>query len=78
MANLSIDDQTAESLAHRAQAMGMTLNELLNHFLEKPASQTPPPRLSSDELDALLDQEASEAPLLPPDFSRADIYAEHD
>lgn len=35
-------------------------------------------RLSLTELDSLLEENAFDGQMLPSDFSRADIYAEHD
>ena len=34
--------------------------------------------LSVDEFDRLLDELSTDVPLLPPDFSRADVYVDHD
>ncbi len=44
----------------------------------KDAAETP--ALSHEEFDRLLDELASgpTLPILPPDFSRADLYADHD
>jgi hypothetical protein len=36
------------------------------------------PRFTAEELDALLDRFSLSAPSLPEDFSRADIYSDHD
>jgi hypothetical protein len=77
MASIHIDEQTAESLARRAAEQGVTVNELLTRLLRQEIRATQP-NLSADELERILDEEATEAPLLPADFSRADMYAEHD
>ena len=38
----------------------------------------PQDRLSDEEFERLLDKMAIDVPPLPPDFSRADIYLDHD
>ena len=38
----------------------------------------PQDRLSDEEFERLLDELALDVPPLPPDFSRADIYLDHD
>ena len=45
---------------------------------ESAGSAPPIPTIAPAELDLLIDRELTEAPLLPSDFSRLDIYADHD
>ncbi len=80
MASLNIDDETAESLTARAAAVGVSVDEFLRRLLSSPTVPTVAtiPRVSLDELETLLDQEATYSPVLPVDFSRTDIYADHD
>lgn len=55
----------------------MTADAYLKLLL--PASSNGPrARLSLSELDALLSENSFEGSTLPADFSRADIYDEHD
>jgi hypothetical protein len=44
------------------------------------AAKAPPqsPRLSVEEFDAIFNKNRFTAPSLPDDFSRADIYSDHD
>ena len=44
------------------------------------AAKTPPqsPRLTVEEFDAIFKKHRFTAPSLPDDFSRADIYVDHD
>lgn len=42
------------------------------------ATRPKSPRFTAEELNALLDKHSFSAPSLPDDFSRADIYSEHD
>lgn len=77
MASIDIDEQTARSLAARAAARGISVNEFLRQLLlagDPPAGQ----KLQAAELEELIEAELTEAPILPDDFARADIYAEHD
>ncbi|MSR58666.1 MAG: hypothetical protein EXS05_13600 [Planctomycetaceae bacterium] len=77
MATLELDPQTAEQLNALAAASGMTAEAYLKLLL--PASATGiPEKLSLTELDSLLSQHAFDGPTLPSDFSRSDIYDEHD
>jgi hypothetical protein len=78
MASLNINDKTAESLAARAAAEGISVDEALQRLLRSGTIVRTEPPIAVVELDALLDQELTDAPLLPADFSRADIYADHD
>jgi hypothetical protein len=73
MAMISIDERTRDALASQAACLGISLED----YLRKLASPERPD-LSVAELDSLLDELAIESPPLPPDFSRADIYLDHD
>ena len=55
----------------------MTVDAYVKLLLAGPAAVVVP-RLSWNEVESLLDQHAFDGPTLPPDFSRADIYGEHD
>ena len=78
MATLHISDETAKSLAARAGAEGVSVDEMLGRLLRNGIVERAEPRVPVDEFDSILDAESTEAPLLPADFSRADIYADHD
>jgi hypothetical protein len=45
---------------------------------ETRAKRPTPPRISADDFQARLERYAVRAPSLPADFSRADIYRDHD
>jgi hypothetical protein len=77
MATVELDQRTAEQLRALAAASGMTAEAYLKLLLPASTNGTHP-RLSLDELVALLRENAFDAPSLPSDFSRADIYNEHD
>src|SRR5712664_3955425 len=77
MAILELDEHTAEQLNALAAANGMTPEAYLKLLLPASANGASA-RMSLDELDSLLRQHAFDGPSLPADFSRADIYNEHD
>jgi hypothetical protein len=79
MANIELPESTANLLAERAKAEGLSLNA----FLEVLAAQRTPedgtlPKLTADELDRLLDEEANTDSSYQGTYSRADIYLDHD
>ncbi len=79
MAHVNLDDRTAESLAAQAAAQGLSIDEYVKHLLRREnGDHAKLPRISADDLDRLIDSEATDTPGLPADFSRADIYADHD
>ncbi len=79
MANLNLDDQTAEFLQGRAMALGISVDQFLRQLVQTvQMHETQRSTISVEELDRLLDAEATDTPGLPADFSRADIYDEHD
>jgi len=55
----------------------MTVDEYVKLLLGA-AGETSAPTLSWDEVELLLEEHAHDGPALPADFSRADIYCEHD
>lgn len=76
MTHIEIDDLTAEYLKAEAAARSMSVADYLK-LLILPTSK-PNSEASQEELDAELEQLALDLPTLPEDFSRADIYDEHD
>jgi hypothetical protein len=80
MASLNISDKTAELLSARATAEGTSIDEVLQRLVRNGnvAAATAVHAIAPADLDRLIDQELSDAPLLPADFSREDIYADHD
>jgi hypothetical protein len=102
---LQIPPDTERKLRDRAEQLGQTLEDYLQHLLEQsvgngalanPAQRegTTPvpgeshnflpfiarPMLTADEVEHLLDELSAGPPgkVLPSDFSRADIYDDHD
>jgi hypothetical protein len=50
---------------------GLTRDEII-------ALRPKSPKLTPEEFDAIIDKNSIAAPSLPPDFSRDDIYSDHD
>jgi hypothetical protein len=77
MASIQIPDSVAAALSAQAQARGLSLDQYLGLLAEsQPALREP--RISSEELDRLLDSEATPGPAYEGTYSRADIYVDHD
>lgn len=76
MISLNIDDKTIEKLNALAAEQGMTLER----FLQSLAQQRTEAKsvMTSEELEKELKPLLFHGPSLPSDFSRADIYADHD
>lgn len=74
---IEVDNETAERLAFQAAARGLSAGEYLRSIV--PATGTNGSAdVSIDELDVELERLALKLPTLPDDFSRADIYDDHD
>ena len=69
MAIVSLDEHTVDELQAQAAASGMTVDAYVKILL-RGAAAVSVPRLSWNEVEVLLDQQAIDGPTLPPDFSR--------
>jgi hypothetical protein len=75
MVTIQLDDTTAKALEIQAQNAGLSLVD----FLKTLASETMPrPRGDWDAIEREIVALSSDGPTLPADFSRADIYNDHD
>ena len=73
--------ETIDKLAKKAQGEGLSLDAYLNTLLGLLNDGTALSELSEAEFEAVLDEfsrGSEHLPPLPPDFSRADIYSDHD
>jgi hypothetical protein len=77
MATVILDEHTVDELQAQAAASGMSVDAYVKLLLTGPGAAAAP-RLSLGELEELLSQHAFDGPTLPSDFSRAEIYGEHD
>jgi hypothetical protein len=77
MVNVQLNDATAAALNAKAAAQGMTVQAYLENLVVA-GSPRQAPRLSLEELDRLLDEEATTGPSPSGSFSRAELYSDHD
>ena len=77
MVNVPLDDRIASALEARASAQGLSLQAYLETIALADARQAVH-TVTPDELDRLLDQEASTGPSPRGTFSRAELYGDHD
>lgn len=78
---IELDRQTAEALTAQAQAMGLSLETYLRRLSQVAVFSPSNGTVSLDDFDRYLDELAADLPRLAPlpaDFSRADIYRNHD
>jgi hypothetical protein len=76
MVNIQLQDSVAAALSAHANEQGLSLEA----FLAQIAATTARPKqpINLDEWERELDELSFDAPPLPADFSRADIYLDHD
>ncbi|HET6881495.1 MAG TPA: hypothetical protein VFI31_15135 [Pirellulales bacterium] len=74
---IEVDVETAQRLAAQAAARGVSAGEYLRSIVPVVATSGNA-GVSIDDLDAELERLALKLPTLPDDFSRADIYDDHD
>ncbi len=74
---VKLDEHTARELQSLAAAHGLTPSEFLKLLLPAAHGETPN-RLTWEQVEALLNELAFDGPSLPMDFTRADLYDEHD
>ncbi|MBS0209144.1 MAG: hypothetical protein JSS27_09340 [Planctomycetes bacterium] len=77
MVNIPLNDTVAAALSARAAAQGMTVEAYLECVLLA-APLRPTARLSVEELDRLLDAEATSGSSPAGTFARAELYSDHD
>jgi hypothetical protein len=77
MVNVQLHESVAAALTSQASRQGLSLEEYLSQLAKGGTVPAEPP-LSAEELDRQLDHLSLDVPPLPADFSRADIYLDHD
>jgi hypothetical protein len=77
MVSVQLNESVAAALAAQASKHGLSLEEYLAR-LAKGGGDIVAPRMSADEMARQLDELSLNVPPLPADFSRADIYLDHD
>lgn len=81
MVQIQLQESVASRLAERAKFKGLSLEAYLAELSELEASlavRTKLPALTGEELDRLLDAEASNDSTYQGSYPRADIYLDHD
>lgn len=76
MVNIQLQDSVAAALSARANEKGLSLEAFLTLIAAK--SEQPKQPINFDDWERELDELSFDAPPLPADFSRADIYLDHD
>lgn len=75
MVSIQVDDSTAQILANQAFARGLSVADYVRTLVRSSSTGARP---NWDELESQFLALSTPAPSLPADFSRADIYADHD
>lgn len=79
MATVELQPAVLELLAKKAHLAGLSLEEYLTRLAKSQSPQDAAAgRLGGDELEELLDAEASTDSTYAGSYSRADIYRDHD
>jgi hypothetical protein len=81
MVTIEVNQATAEVLKAKAEALRLPLDAYLRTLAERDVLMAQAPKPTLEEFDRDMDELASGLdglPVLPRDFSRADIYADHD
>jgi hypothetical protein len=76
MVSIQLQDSVAAALSFQANKQGLSLEAFLTQIAAK--SDQPKQPVNFDEWERELDELSFDAPPLPADFSRADIYLDHD
>jgi hypothetical protein len=77
---IEVEQSTAERLAKKAKSTGLSVDSLLKHMLDT-TDLAPQGAVTIEEFDRIFDELAAGSENLPPlptDFSRTDIYTDHD
>jgi len=78
---IEVTGETTAMLRAKATAHRLSLDAYLRILVEKDGAAEPTPQPRTEEFDRDMDALAARCeglPVLPRDFSRADIYADHD
>lgn len=81
MTRIDIDDRLAARLKEQAAARHLTIEQLIDLFSRDVGEFQDLQQINLEDLDRVLDELATDdegLPVLPSDFSRADIYLDHD
>lgn len=77
MVNVPLDDRIASALEAKALAQGLSVQAYLE-MVALPETRQTVHTITPDELDRLIDQEASTGQSPTGTFSRSELYSDHD
>lgn len=77
MVNVQLQESVAAALVAQASVRGLSLEEYLAGLVRSDEVAAPP-ALSAEEVQRQFESLSLDVPPLPADFSRADIYLDHD
>ena len=77
MVTIELPESVVAALTAKAEAQGLRLSEYLERMARGPYRDYAR-KLSLDEIDRLIDQEATPGPAYSGTYSREDIYFDHD
>jgi hypothetical protein len=78
MASIEVDERVAALLRDQAEARQLPLSDFLQKLAISTGSINTDRPISDDEWERAIDEGTGEFPVLPPAFSRAEIYSDHD
>ncbi|MEX0611818.1 MAG: hypothetical protein WD738_19910 [Pirellulales bacterium] len=76
MVSIQLQDSVAAALTAQAEQQGLTLEEYLARLANGAARAST--QMSADDVEREFEELSLDVPPLPADFSRADIYLDHD
>jgi hypothetical protein len=74
MISIQVDEHTAEMIEQQARAKGLSVADFLRSLVPLPSSTVRP---NWDDIEGQIMALSTAGPVLPADFSRADIYRDH-
>ena len=77
MVSIQLHESIAAALNAQASLQGISVEEYLSRLANGGVAVVAP-RISAEEMQRELDELSLDVPPLPADFSRADIYLDHD
>ncbi len=79
MTSIQVDDRTANRIETQAKLLGLTVAEYVERLVTPTTLESrKAEKLSVERFLEEVDELSFDGPSLPPDFSRADIYSDHD
>jgi hypothetical protein len=77
-ATIEVDEKVAAALRAQAELRHIPVSTFLQHLIQLNVPIPGAEPLNNDDWDRAIDEVSGDFPVLPADFSRADIYSDHD